>query len=43
MGGQIVDATIDPMDLAEITGHRDHRQLMDYYAPDAAALAKKLG
>lgn len=33
----------NPMDLAKITGHRDHRQLMDYYAPDATELAKKLG
>jgi integrase len=33
----------NPMDLAKITGHRDHRQLMDYYAPDAAELAMKLG
>lgn len=31
------------MDLAKITGHRDHRQLMDYFAPDATELAKKLG
>lgn len=31
------------MDLAKITGHRDHRQLMDYFAPDASELAKKLG
>lgn len=30
------------MDLAKITGHTDHRQLMDYYAPSATDLAKKL-
>ena len=31
------------LDLARITGHRDPRQLMDYYVPDATELAKKLG
>ncbi|MGX9966104.1 site-specific integrase [Roseomonas sp. F4] len=31
------------MDLAKITGHRDHRQLMDYFAPEVTELAKKLG
>lgn len=31
------------MDLAKITGHRDHRVLMDYFEPDATELAKKLG
>lgn len=30
------------MDLAKITGHRDHRQLMEYYEPDATELAEKL-
>ena len=31
------------MDLAKITGHRDHRQLLDYFEPDATELAEKLG
>jgi integrase len=31
------------LDLAKITGHRDPRQLMGYYEPDATELAKKLG
>lgn len=30
------------LDLARITGHRDPRQLSDYYAPDASELAEKL-
>lgn len=30
------------LDLARITGHRDPRQLMDYYRPDASELAEKL-
>ncbi len=30
------------LDLSKITGHRDHRQLGDYYAPNASELAKKL-
>lgn len=33
----------NPLDLARITGHRDHRMLRIYYQPDATELAKKLG
>lgn len=33
----------DALDLARITGHRDPRQLYDYFVPDVTDLAKKLG